>query len=220
MDAAFSLPEESIRNRTLVVSDEQTVGRGRYDRKWVSSEGHLTFSILLTEYDFRVPYSMIAAHAVYRVLKKHNGRVRLKWINDVMWENDKKISGVLTEEKMARTVIGVGLNLNSAEMPQSLETSATSYYIETGKLLVKETFLSFLVEELFRMLDRVDSGEIQDLLTEWETDACIEGRHVTVVNESGNISGTAAGINKKTGALILKNDLGFKEIYEGNLVQM
>jgi BirA family biotin operon repressor/biotin-[acetyl-CoA-carboxylase] ligase len=220
MDTAFSLPEESIRNRTLVVSDEQTMGRGRYDKKWVSSDSDLTFSILLTEYDFRVPYSMIAAHAVYRVLKKHNGRVILKWINDVMWENGRKISGVLTEEKMARTVIGVGVNLNSAEMPKPLKTSATSYYIETGKFIVKEIFLSVLAEELFRMLDRVDGGEIQDLLTEWETDACIEGRHVTVVNDSGNISGTVAGINKKTGALILKNDLGYKEIYEGNFVQM
>ena len=220
MDTAFSLPEGSIRNRTLVVAEKQTMGRGRYDRKWVSSDSDLTFSIILTDYDFRVPYSMIAAHAVYRVLKKYNGRVRLKWINDVLWENGKKISGTLTEEKMTRTVIGVGINLNSAEMPLALKASATSYYIETGKSLVKETFLSFLVEELFGMLDRVDRGEVQDLLTEWESDACIEGRCVTVINDRGHISGTAAGINKKTGALILKSDLGLKEIYEGNVVQM
>ncbi len=220
MDTAFSLPEKSIRNRALVVADEQTMGRGRYDRKWVSSGGDLTFSVILTEYDFRVPYSMIAAHAVYRILKKHDGRVRLKWINDVMWENGKKISGALTEEKMARTVIGVGVNLNSAEMPPSLESGATSYYIETGKILIKEEFLSLLVEELFGMLDRVDSGEVQGLLAEWESDACLEGRRVTVVNDSGYIRGTAAGINKKTGALILKSDLGLKEIYEGNVVQV
>ena len=220
MDAAFSLPEESIRNRTLVVADEQTMGRGRYDRKWVSSGGDLTFSVILTEYDFRVPYSMIAAHAVYRVLKKHDAPVGLKWINDVMWENGKKICGVLTEEKMCRTVIGVGVNLNSTEMPSSLETSATSYYIETGKFLVKEEFLSLLVEELFGLLVRVDRGEVKDLLTEWESDACIEGRRVTVENDSGYIRGTAVCINKKTGALILKSDLGLKEIYEGNVVQM
>ena len=220
MDTAFNLPEGSFRNRALVVAEKQTMGRGRYDRKWVSSDGDLTFSVVLTDYDFRAPYSMIAAHAVYRLLKKHKGRVKLKWINDVLWENGKKISGVLTEEKMNRTVIGVGINLNTAEIPPSLKTSATSYFIETGKPLVKETFLSLFVGELFGMLDRVDNGEVQDLLTEWESDARIDGRCVTVVNDSGCISGTVAGINKKTGALILKNDLGLKEIYEGNVVEM
>jgi BirA family biotin operon repressor/biotin-[acetyl-CoA-carboxylase] ligase len=219
MDTAFKLPDRAIRNRTLVVADDQTQGRGRYDRKWVSTAADLTFSVILTEYDFRVPYSMIAALSVYRTLKTHGGRVCLKWINDVLWENSKKISGALTEEKMNRTVIGIGLNLNSDKMPQDLDKTATSYYIETGKGLVKEEILSLLIKELFGMLDRVDNGEVCNILSEWESDAGLKGKRITVVNDNGRIQGTVSGINKNSGALILKTEKGFTEVYEGNVVQ-
>jgi BirA family biotin operon repressor/biotin-[acetyl-CoA-carboxylase] ligase len=219
MDTAFGLPDREISDRAVVIADEQTLGRGRFSRRWVSTGEDITFSVILPSYDFRAPYSMIASLAVYRALRRNGGCVRLKWINDVLWENGKKISGAITEEKSNRTVIGIGLNLNSAALPPDISETATSYYIETGRRLIKEEFLSILIEELFGQLDRVDKGGLRDVLAEWEADARLEGRRVTVVSDRGMIRGTVCGINKNSGALILKTGQGPVEVYEGKVVQ-
>ncbi len=144
----------------------------------------------------------------------------LKWINDVLWENGKKISGVLTEECRNRTVIGIGVNLNSEEMPLSVRNGSTSYYIETGERILKEDFLSSLIAELFLILDRVKKGGITRVMNEWETEADLRRKRVCVINDSGEFKGIAAGINKKTGALILNRDGGQLEIYEGSLIDV
>ncbi len=217
MDAAFNLEEELVIDRTLVISDVQTTGRGRYSRRWFSTCEDIIFSLILTEYDFRVPYSMLSAYAVYITLIKHKAPVMLKWINDVLWENGKKVSGVLTEECRNRTVIGIGVNLNSEEMPLSVREGATSYCIETGERILKEDFLSSLIAELFLILDRVKKGGITRVMNEWDTEADLRGKRVHVINDSGEFKGIAAGINKKTGALILNRDGGQLEIYEGSL---
>lgn len=217
MDAAFNLEERAVKDRTLVISDVQTMGRGRYSRRWYSTCDDIIFSIILTDYDFRIPYSMLSAYAVYITLIKHKAPVMLKWINDVLWENGKKISGVITEERKTRTVIGIGVNLNSEEIPPPVRNGATSWYIETGERIIKEDFLSSLIIELFSILDRVKKGDIEQVLYEWETEAGLQGNRVRVINDSGEFKGIAEGINKKTGALILNRDGGQLEIYEGSL---
>jgi BirA family biotin operon repressor/biotin-[acetyl-CoA-carboxylase] ligase len=218
MDVAFNLDTAGLKDRTLVIADIQTAGRGRYERKWHATPQDLLFSLILTEYDFRIPYSMIAAFAVYTALKKHTKRVHLKWINDVLWKNGKKIAGVLTEEARKRTVIGIGVNLNTAVMPPPLRVSATSYYIETGKKVGKERFLGELLTKMFTILEKAERGGLSAILSEWETISDLRGRKVRINQDNQVFAGTVIGLNKATGSLLVDCDGIEKEVYEGSVV--
>ncbi len=217
MDIAFSLEETEVKNNTIVISDVQTHGRGRFGRPWISDSSDLQFSLLLNAYDFKLPYSMLAAYAVFLSLKKYTERVRIKWINDVLWDNNRKIAGVLTEERGNRTVIGIGVNLNSREKPEEIRDIATSFYMETGKMIPKERFLCTILSELFPMLSRVHNGNIEEVLCAWERDSDICDRYVKVENESGIHRGTVEGIDKVTGALLLRIGNRMVEIYDGSV---
>jgi BirA family biotin operon repressor/biotin-[acetyl-CoA-carboxylase] ligase len=160
---------------------------------------------------------MLGAFAVYRTFRSLTDRVRLKWVNDVLWENGKKICGILTEEKNERTVIGVGVNLNNRFFPPSIGDYATSYYIETGNELDKKVFTATIILELFDILRRQRIEGIGELLGEWEIESGILKRSVRVITSTGEFTGIVQGINRKTGALELLTEEGIIELYDGSL---
>jgi BirA family biotin operon repressor/biotin-[acetyl-CoA-carboxylase] ligase len=220
MDSAFALVSKSPAshvNRSLVVAGSQSHGRGRLGRKWVSSRDGLQLSFLLTEYDFRIPYSMLASYAVYVTFRSHTKNVALKWINDVLWENGKKLAGVLTEEKNHATVIGMGVNLNNRALPHNLRGEATSYFIETGQKIEKDLFLEALVRELVSLIETAHSGGLGSILQSWEAASSMKGREAVVECGERVYRGTVSGIHRETGALILQCGKERVEIYEGSL---
>ncbi|MFW6139028.1 MAG: biotin--[acetyl-CoA-carboxylase] ligase [Spirochaetota bacterium] len=217
MDEAFSLPRDTVENRTLVLSDVQTSGRGRYGRTWYTDIDDLCFSVILTRFDLDVPYSMVASRAVYDSFRKYTDGVRLKWINDVCWENGKKIAGVLTEEKEGRMVIGMGVNLNTPKFPEELEHIATSYFIEASRRIEKDVFLRNILQRFFYLLGCVEQGSLERILREWERDSGVVNKKVRAETEKGVLYGVITGINKKNGALQIKSGGKHLELYDGTV---
>jgi BirA family biotin operon repressor/biotin-[acetyl-CoA-carboxylase] ligase len=220
MDEAFRLHQGGAENRSIVLSHEQTRGRGRLGRNWISVRGGLYASILLTEFDSEIPYALIAAYGVYRVLTALGLQVTLKWVNDVFYR-EAKIAGVLVEEKQGCTVVGAGVNLNMCRFPPGLEGGATSYALETGRTLDPADALCMLLEELSPMLDRAHRGEVEGLMEDWERAFLaggLRGRTVRVVGEYGEVRGMVRGIERRTGALLLQQGAKVREIYEGRLL--
>jgi BirA family biotin operon repressor/biotin-[acetyl-CoA-carboxylase] ligase len=215
MDVAFRAGGRHPSNRTLVISDAQTRGRGTHGRKWRSAAGDLQLSLLLTEFDFRVPYSMVASLGVYRTFRSYTDRVRLKWVNDLLWENGKKIAGVLTEERGGLTVIGMGVNLNSTKMSEDLAGSATSFTMETGQEIDITAFLTRLLTVQLGLLDELAERGPAGPLAEWEVSSGIRGRTVRVSASGTLYEGVVAGINRESGALILRCPREVVEIYGG-----
>ena len=215
MDTGFDL--DGAENRSLVVADVQTAGRGRKGRRWYSNEGSLQCSFVLTRFDIRIPYSMLAAYGVYLSLVKNGGKVLLKWINDVLWENGRKISGVIAEEKGARTVVGIGVNLNNSDFAFEVASRATSFFLETGKRIDPMLFLRDTAKEFFSLMDAVERNGIEAVMRDWEEDSGIRGRSVVVVDGSRKYEGKSAGIDRKTGALRLLTPSGEIRVYEGSV---
>lgn len=113
------LPEGSI-----VVTDFQTSGRGQVGNVWESEAGkNLMFSVVLYP-DFlpanrQFLISQIAALSVKETLDKYTSNIRIKWPNDIYWQ-DRKICGMLIENDLSGqalycSVIGIGINLNQLE---------------------------------------------------------------------------------------------------------
>jgi len=186
MDIAANLDYISLTDKTIVITDEQTRGRGRYKRK------------------------------LYNVLNPLSSKIRLKWINDVFW-GPKKVSGILTEEKNNRTIIGVGVNINSSNFPNPISDDATSLYIETGKIYDRVEYMVKLIESIINLINEAHNDNVEKLLRKWEEASKMRGLQVKVTTNAGEYVGIVHGINYKTGALKIKSDNKMVELYDGTL---
>lgn len=134
-DEAKRLARGGAPEGTLVSALEQTAGRGRRGRLWVSPRGNLYASLILRpDCSLRraAQLGFVAALAIGRALRAILPRVErlaYKWPNDVLI-NDRKIAGILLESEVTAAakpnfvVLGVGVNL--AASPQHTEYPATS----------------------------------------------------------------------------------------------
>jgi len=106
------------RGRTVVVAGEQTAGRGRLHRTWLSPVGGLAFSVVLRPNFSYLPYMiMLASLSVTYGIRSLTGlKPQIKWPNDVMI-GEKKVCGILIENDIRKNVlkhmvIGIGINVN------------------------------------------------------------------------------------------------------------
>jgi BirA family biotin operon repressor/biotin-[acetyl-CoA-carboxylase] ligase len=216
IDVAFALEREGAPNRSVVMAREQKRGRGRFDRNWYSAPGGLYASIILKDFLSEIPYSMAAALGVCRILRDLGANTTLKWINDVLCDDKRKIAGVLVEERPGCTVIGIGVNLSTERFPPELKECATSLFLETGKRMDAVEFMSHLLIGLLPLIDRAHH-DIELVLSEWEEESAMRGRHAEVVGDFGTRRGVIQGVNRRTGALLLSMDGRITETYEGSL---
>lgn len=125
---------------TLVTASEQTTGRGRFKRKWVSPPDvniYATFCLWFDPKRMDVGYiPQLLALAASAVLEQEGFSPRIKWPNDVLIEG-KKVAGILCEtifdEDRRGVVCGIGLNVNmgNKELHQ-IDRPATSLLMEGG----------------------------------------------------------------------------------------
>ena len=114
-DKAFEVLE-SGEVRCAVVADEQTSGRGRQGREWISSRGRsLTLSYGFSKDSARIEgLSLVVGLSLLRVIDIAD--LRLKWPNDLILEN-AKVAGILVEARSQGSrfdiVVGVGINLEN-----------------------------------------------------------------------------------------------------------
>jgi BirA family biotin operon repressor/biotin-[acetyl-CoA-carboxylase] ligase len=233
MDEAFALgrPPAAAAGRrpAAVAADRQTAGRGRFNRRWLSPPGSLSLSLLLAEHDYSVPYSMVASLAVYQALQPLVRRggppgvsgLRLKWVNDVLY-NGKKLAGILTEEREGRAVIGMGVNLNCTRLPREVAGQATSVLIEQGCPVDPVAFAAGLLNRFLPLVDRAHRGGLPEVLQQWEEAAALRGRVVRVRCGNGSeYRGNAEGIDPDTGALLLRDGEGTQHLlYDGSLEEL
>jgi BirA family biotin operon repressor/biotin-[acetyl-CoA-carboxylase] ligase len=216
---------------TLVVTDDQTEGRGRLGRSWLSNPGEdLTFSVLQRPSMSAAEASLLslaAALATAEVLEALPGlesRVWVKWPNDV-YIDEKKVCGILLESSLdgARlewVVAGIGLNVNSdpvatLEELEPAEREAwrgrprpTSLRAELGRAVGRGWLLA---ELLARLSVRWGETAPADLLTHLRARDALLGRWVKVLAGPPDgalvVAGKAMGIGPQ-GELLVKDSEG------------
>lgn len=124
----------------IVYTDNQTNGRGQYDRKWTSEKG-LTFSLVVKKENN--DYSSIVPKAIIEYLKDKNIIATIKHPNDIYYK-DKKLGGILIEniykeDKYDKTIIGIGLNINeNDDVMQKVENSIGIIINENKENIIKD----------------------------------------------------------------------------------
>ena len=153
-------------DKTVVLADIQTAGRGRYDRKWVDLGcGNLFLSIVLKpSNDLRQVYACLPQYlavVLSNILRDYGLSPSIKWPNDVL-VNDAKIAGILCESVMRKNifqglVLGIGVNLNAQKenLAKITDKTATSLNIELGcEYVDKQVFTEKLLYAFFENYDK------------------------------------------------------------------
>jgi BirA family biotin operon repressor/biotin-[acetyl-CoA-carboxylase] ligase len=200
-----------------VVAGEQTAGRGRLQRQWVSPKGTgLYFSIILRpQFEQRLwpLLTLMAAIAVHDALFDSCAlRTDIKWPNDIL-VNDKKLCGILAETvetSLGRAVVvGIGINLTKNSFPPEFDAVATSVEDAAGQKPELEVVLDALVSSLgsyYQTLQQPNGPE--EIVREWGArSSYCEGKRIRVVASSGSLVGTTSGL-ECDGALRVETDAG------------
>jgi BirA family biotin operon repressor/biotin-[acetyl-CoA-carboxylase] ligase len=138
----------------VALTEEQTEGRGRLGRRWLSPPGvSLLFSIVLEPPvdTARLPeLSLVAGQASAAAIAAiADVTPEVKPPNDIL-VSGRKVAGILAEAREGRVVLGVGVNVNVAEddLPTEVERPATSLLVETGDEVDRAELLLELLERL------------------------------------------------------------------------
>ena len=185
-DEALAWATEGAPDFSLVVADEQTTGRGRAGRRWVTPHGTaLAFSLILRPAPTPNPslFTGLGALALVDALKKRGLKPQVKWPNDVLL-NGKKVAGILVEsvwtgDALDTVVLGMGVNALAGSVPPTDELlfPATSVEAELGRPLERAELLQDILSALTAWRPKLSTGE---LVKAWEENLAFRGEQVHV----------------------------------------
>jgi BirA family biotin operon repressor/biotin-[acetyl-CoA-carboxylase] ligase len=210
--AALGAPEG-----LCVVAREQTAGRGRRERSWVSpKDAGLYLSVVLRptlEARHWPLITLAAALAVRDALGEACGLgADIKWPNDLL-AGGRKLCGILAETadgaRGGAVVLGVGVNLRRGSFPEELSDTATSVEEQTGRAPDAERVLAALTRALARYYATLHArGGAEEILGEWQrSSSYAHGRRVRVALAGESFEGLTRGLDSD-GALRVETEEG------------
>ncbi len=198
---------------SVFVADEQTGGKGRLGRRWISPPGSgLWFSILLRPDVLPnevTGVTLLSAVAVCRGIRALTGcEAKIKWPNDVVI-GTKKVCGILTElsaemEHIHYLIPGIGVNTGTESFPPELADRATSLLLETGRPVRRAALLGKILEEFELLYDRYGVSSFPE---EYRSLCVTVGRTVSLRRAGRQLVGTACGV-ADDGSLLVKTRSG------------
>ena len=212
MDVARREARQGAPEGTVIIAGEQTGGRGRSNRLWLSPPGNIAVSVILYPDISSLPYLvMVASLAVVHSVRSVTGlNADIKWPNDVLI-GGKKVCGILIEneirgDKTARAIIGIGINIELKQTEfENGSIQATSLCKETGKSVEKADIVKQILAKMEQLYSKLpDGGEI---FAEWRKKLVTLGKRVVVMTGNEKLEGTAESV-EESGALTLKLDDG------------
>lgn len=211
---------------TTVVAEQQTAGRGRLGRTWVSPASvNLYASIVLRP---RIPplevprLTLVAGLAVAEAIRDSGPfEPRIKWPNDVLLDG-RKVAGILTEleaeaDRVRFVIVGIGVNLNAtrADFPPELRTKATSLALASGAPVDRAAFTGRLLTRLDAAYAAFLDGGFAALRHRYEELHGLVGLAVTI-DGTPPLAGTVRGVDDG-GALLVETAGGIERVVSGEV---
>jgi BirA family biotin operon repressor/biotin-[acetyl-CoA-carboxylase] ligase len=223
---ARRVAQEGAPDGTVVITDHQTSGRGRLERRWEAPPG----CCLLLSLVFRPE---LAAHQVQRLtiicglavadaVESETGlRVELKWPNDVVLDG-AKVAGILTEigwtgQRLDYVIVGIGLNVNldPRQLPGDLLMAATSLSHVLGSQVARLPLLQALLRAVERRYLALKAGHSPH--AEWAGRLATLGKPIVVSGAGTILNGVAEGVNADGALLVRLADGRLETVLAGDI---
>lgn len=214
---------------TVIFAEEQTSGRGRLGRYWVSPKGKgIWMSILLKPEVLpsdAPKLTIVAAQAVVNALWSSCGlSVQIKWPNDIV-VGGKKLCGILTEmsaeeDAIRYVVVGVGINANleAEDFGIELLNTATSASIEKGGRISRKALSAAVLMEFEKLYTEfVREGSIASFLDEYKSKSAVLGKDIRVIGKKEEIIGRAVDISGEGQLVVRLEDGSLRGVMSGEV---
>lgn len=197
---------------TVVHAEHQTAGRGRLGRAWWDAPGQSVLASVLLRPAMTLVQatglSLVAAVAAAEALDGFGAAARIRWPNDLVVD-ERKLGGILCEAaagpagEPARVLVGLGINVGQAALPDHLAAIATSLRILTGRTVAVADVLGALLAALDRRYRAFLDAGLADALPDWRRRSATLGRRVRTPD------GEAMAVDVDAdGALLVADDAG------------
>ncbi|MFA9398166.1 MAG: biotin--[acetyl-CoA-carboxylase] ligase [Clostridiaceae bacterium] len=211
------LAAKNIENGTAVIGEEQTLGRGRLGRKWISPKYKgIWMSIVLypeVEMSEVSKITQVAAASVINALSNLGIKAEIKWPNDIVI-NSKKVCGILTElsgelNKINHVVVGIGINANleQEDFPEEIKNIGTSIKIENNNEINRKVLVAYILNEFEILYEEFLNHEFLNTLKICRENSALMGKKIRVIRNGQEILGEALDI-EEDGALLVKYEDG------------
>lgn len=229
-DVAKRFIEEGVCDRLVVISDCQSVGRGRFDRGWESPCGGLYLSLISKPVisPDRLPLMgmMLGCSSVSAIHSLSAIEVCLKWPNDIVVD-EKKVGGILSEtvteeNQVVAVALGIGINVNLQldDYSEDLRESITTVSQETGEDSSIEDLAALLLNEVYSRMREVETRQtFKSILSEYKSVCNTLGRSVRVEQVDRTFEGTALDIDD-CGSLIVETEEGEEKVSTGDVLHL
>lgn len=221
----FKKAGDFMGQRYAVLAEQQTAGKGRRGRHWVSPFGKNIYLSLLVTMQGGIAslegLSLMVAIAVERALQQAQVTgVGLKWPNDLYLQG-KKLAGILLEvtgeySSHCQVVIGVGINMTLTEQDAADINQPWAQLSKAFPDLSRNQLAGLVLNQLLWAVDEFQQNGFSSYQQYWSEKDIYHGREVRVISASQEKVGIVKGVNRK-GELMLKTAQGIETLNAGEV---
>lgn len=199
---------------SLIIADYQSAGRGRRGNTFYSPDGTGLYMTLLFEAKKELPLiTPAAAIAVCKAIEKFFGvDAKIKWVNDIFL-NNKKICGILSEciinNGKRLIAVGIGINLTTADFPESLPNAGS-----IGAGCNKNILAQEISENLLEYAEKADDSLI---LKEYRNRLFVIGRKISFFENNVKYTAIVTDINELCNLIVTTDDGETKTLSSGEI---
>ncbi len=225
-EIAKLLVSRQVEDRTVVVAETQTAGKGRLGKVWDSPKGvGIWLSIILyppIETSEMSQLGLVASIAMCNTLQKITDQhIKIKWPNDLVL-HDKKIAGILCElvnigDKKSAIIIGIGVNVNTSRFAESLPY-ASSLYLECGVTFDRKQIIEEFVQEFENMYDKfLEYKTFKVFLDEYKNLCLNLGKVAYIKTKDKQYTANVISINSNGNLVVKDEEEKVFEIFSGEV---
>lgn len=210
-----------FRDKSAVIANAQTGGKGRLGRSFFSPEGGLYLSAMIknVSLDAAEMLTPAVAVAVARALEKCGSEeARIKWVNDV-YLRGRKVCGILVESKpeadrLSYAIIGIGVNIFEPEggFPEDIKARAGAVFADQQPGIREEIFREILAN----LCGIEEAARTGSFLEEYRRRSNVIGRRVEIIEGERVTEAVAVGIDERC-RLIVRTDEGERRLFAGEV---
>lgn len=204
--------ERNLSDKTVVIADYQTNGRGRLGRTFISQKGNgIYMSIVLkkiAELKDITSITCLMAVVISKVLDEITGiKTYIKWVNDI-YINNKKVCGILVEgisknNQIDELIIGVGINVYNQEFPIDLINKVNSLENNTNNLLNRNDIIIKILNQLDEELINYCTNNFRK---EYKKRSNLIGKLIVVKEKDNSYFAKVNDISDDGGLVVLVNN--------------